>query len=100
IAKVYYRIHSCGNVWHKSCFLEARPGRRNGGAGAGVRRRPKQMKKIEGIIKPFKLHEVKDALNQIGLKGITVVEAKGFGRKKVRGGFKGGVNTSSTSCTR
>ena len=42
----------------------------------------KPMKKIEAIIKPFKLDEVKDALNQIGLKGITVLEAKGFGRQK------------------
>jgi nitrogen regulatory protein P-II 1 len=40
------------------------------------------MKKIEAIIKPFKLDEVKDALNQIGLKGITVLEARGFGRQK------------------
>ena len=40
------------------------------------------MKKIEAIIKPFKLDEVKDALNEIGLKGITVTEAKGFGRQK------------------
>jgi nitrogen regulatory protein P-II 1 len=40
------------------------------------------MKKIEAIIKPFKLDEVKDALHEIGLKGITVVEAKGFGRQK------------------
>jgi nitrogen regulatory protein P-II 1 len=40
------------------------------------------MKKIEAIIKPFKLDEVKDALNEIGIKGITVVEAKGFGRQK------------------
>jgi nitrogen regulatory protein P-II 1 len=40
------------------------------------------MKKIEAVIKPFKLDEVKDALNQIGLKGITVLEAKGFGRQK------------------
>jgi nitrogen regulatory protein P-II 1 len=40
------------------------------------------MKKIEAIIKPFKLDEVKDALNEVGLKGITVVEAKGFGRQK------------------
>jgi len=40
------------------------------------------MKKIEAIIKPFKLDEVKDALSEIGLKGITVVEAKGFGRQK------------------
>ncbi len=40
------------------------------------------MKKIEAIIKPFKLDEVKDALHEIGLKGITVIEAKGFGRQK------------------
>ncbi|MBM3478875.1 MAG: P-II family nitrogen regulator [Alphaproteobacteria bacterium] len=40
------------------------------------------MKKIEAIIKPFKLDEVKDALHEIGLKGITVAEAKGFGRQK------------------
>ena len=39
------------------------------------------MKKIEAIIKPFKLDEVKDALNEIDLKGITVTEAKGFGRQ-------------------
>ncbi len=40
------------------------------------------MKKIEAIIKPFKLDEVKEALNEVGLQGITVVEAKGFGRQK------------------
>ncbi len=40
------------------------------------------MKKIEAIIKPFKLDEVKDALHEVGLQGITVVEAKGFGRQK------------------
>ncbi len=40
------------------------------------------MKKIEAVIKPFKLDEVKDALTDIGLAGITVVEAKGFGRQK------------------
>ena len=40
------------------------------------------MKKIEAIIKPFKLDDVKEALNDIGLKGITVAEAKGFGRQK------------------
>ncbi len=53
-----------------------------GSTGVGVRGCLKQMKKIEAIIKPFKLDEVKDALNQIGLKGITVLEAKGFGRQK------------------
>ena len=40
------------------------------------------MKKIEAIIKPFKLDEVKEALQEIGLLGITVIEAKGFGRQK------------------
>lgn len=40
------------------------------------------MKKIEAIIKPFKLDEVKEALQEAGLQGITVVEAKGFGRQK------------------
>jgi nitrogen regulatory protein P-II 1 len=41
-----------------------------------------RMKKIEAVIKPFKLDEVKDALHEVGLQGITVVEAKGFGRQK------------------
>ena len=40
------------------------------------------MKMIEAIIKPFKLDEVKDALNEIGIEGITVSEVKGFGRQK------------------
>jgi len=40
------------------------------------------MKKIEAIIKPFKLDEVKEALNDLGIKGLTVTEAKGFGRQK------------------
>ena len=40
------------------------------------------MKKIEAVIKPFKLDEVKEALQQVGVQGITVIEAKGFGRQK------------------
>jgi nitrogen regulatory protein PII len=40
------------------------------------------MKKIEAIIKPFKLNEVKTALNDIGIQGMTVTEVKGFGRQK------------------
>ncbi|WP_182086992.1 P-II family nitrogen regulator [Aureimonas sp. ME7] len=40
------------------------------------------MKKVEAIIKPFKLDEVKEALQEAGLQGITVIEAKGFGRQK------------------
>jgi nitrogen regulatory protein P-II 1 len=41
-----------------------------------------KMKKIEAIIKPFKLDEVKDELNKVGVQGITVSEVKGFGRQK------------------
>jgi nitrogen regulatory protein P-II 1 len=44
--------------------------------------RESDMKKVEAIIKPFKLEEVKDALNEIGIQGITVSEVKGFGRQK------------------
>ena len=40
------------------------------------------MKKVEAIIKPFKLDEVKDKLNELGVQGITVTEVKGFGRQK------------------
>ncbi|MFN3370160.1 MAG: P-II family nitrogen regulator [Sphingomonadaceae bacterium] len=40
------------------------------------------MKKVEAVIKPFKLDEVKEALHEIGVSGITVTEAKGFGRQK------------------
>src|SRR3979409_2009769 len=43
---------------------------------------PVFMKKIEAIIKPFKLDEVKEALHEVGVSGITVTEAKGFGRQK------------------
>ena len=47
------------------------------GAGSGL-----AMKKIEAVIKPFKLDEVKDALQDIGVQGMTVLEAKGYGRQK------------------
>lgn len=40
------------------------------------------MKKIEAIIKPFKLEEIKEALNEIGIQGMTITEVKGFGRQK------------------
>ena len=40
------------------------------------------MKKIEAIVKPFKLDEIKDALNEIGVTGMTITEVKGFGRQK------------------
>jgi nitrogen regulatory protein P-II 1 len=47
-----------------------------------IRDREHEMKKVEAIIKPFKLDEVKEALQEVGLQGITVTEAKGFGRQK------------------
>ena len=45
-------------------------------------RRVEGMKKIEAIIKPFKLDDVKEALHEVGVQGMTVVEAKGFGRQR------------------
>lgn len=53
------------------------------------------MKKIEAIVQPFKLNDVKEALNEIGLRGMTVSEVKGFGRQKghkeiYRGAIHGG----------
>src|SRR6476659_11105056 len=56
---------------------------RRGGAGRGRKQRDHSgVKKIEAIIKPFKLDEVKEALHEVGVSGITVTEAKGFGRQK------------------
>jgi nitrogen regulatory protein PII len=50
--------------------------------GALVPKKYETMKKIEAIIKPFKLEEVKDALAEVGIEGMTVTEVKGFGRQK------------------
>jgi nitrogen regulatory protein P-II 1 len=50
--------------------------------GSAIAKRQHLMKKIEAIIKPFKLDDVKEALHELGLQGITVLEAKGFGRQK------------------
>jgi nitrogen regulatory protein P-II 1 len=55
--------------------LDLGPDNRSAGEGNAMR-------KIEAIIKPFKLDEVKEALQEVGLQGITVTEAKGFGRQK------------------
>jgi nitrogen regulatory protein P-II 1 len=67
-------------AWHGTCYR---------GVVVDVPKLPRwsggdreQMKKIEAIIKPFKLDEVKEALQEVGLQGITVTEAKGFGRQK------------------
>ena len=56
--------------------------RRRQGGGRRIWQTSEAMKKIEAIIKPFKLDEVKEALHEIGIKGLTVTEAKGFGRQK------------------
>jgi nitrogen regulatory protein P-II 1 len=63
----------------------AQAGLRTGGStgdGGAVTREESPMRKVEAIIKPFKLDEVKDALNAIGIQGMTVTEVKGFGRQK------------------
>ena len=61
--------------WHVRCKAVRGRGFNDDGAGTAV-------KKVEAIIKPFKLDEVKEALHEIGVSGITVTEAKGFGRQK------------------
>jgi nitrogen regulatory protein P-II 1 len=78
-------------LWHESCI---RTGSGSGAARGRLRLAIRahgetkgeqgeyNMKKIEAIIKPFKLDEVKEALQEMGLQGITVTEAKGFGRQK------------------
>lgn len=71
-------VHNCLFGWHNIGFP---------GSGARVKLPSSQsdrleMKKIEAIIKPFKLDEVKEALQEVGVQGITVTEAKGFGRQK------------------
>ena len=58
------------------------------------------MKKIEAIIKPFKLDEVKEALHEVGVSGITVTEAKGFGRQKGIPSCTAAPNMSWISCPR
>lgn len=52
------------------------------------------MKKIEAVIKPFKLEEVKDALNELNIEGMTVTEVKGFGRQKGHTEFYRGAEYS------
>ena len=58
------------------------------------------MKKIEAIIKPFKLDEVKEALQEVGLQGITVTEAKASAGKRAMPNSIAAPNTSSTACPR
>jgi nitrogen regulatory protein P-II 1 len=55
---------------------------RGGGPQSKTSREHARVKKIEAIIKPFKLDEVKEALQEVGIQGLSVIEAKGFGRQK------------------
>jgi nitrogen regulatory protein PII len=81
--KVLTEIHRRRSTNH---YRIIRPGPADflvGAAGLdGILEIPNPMKKIEAIIKPFKLEEVKDALAEIGVEGMTVSEVKGFGRQK------------------
>jgi nitrogen regulatory protein PII len=70
---------------HANCVITSRHFCREKGDGISIffsHRLLITMKKIEAIIKPFKLEEVKDALAEIGIEGMTVAEVKGFGRQK------------------
>ncbi len=77
-------------AWHGACklvvlFMPLTSLRQTGSlnlVGGPAKPGLMHMKKIEAVIKPFKLDEVKEALHEVGLQGITVVEAKGFGRQK------------------
>jgi nitrogen regulatory protein P-II 1 len=71
--------------WHDPCFAKGSdrgPVRPRAPLVGQREEAVKAMKKIEAIIKPFKLDEVKEALQEVGLKGMTVTEVKGFGRQK------------------
>ena len=67
------------SIWERAGVVRPGPGIRITGV---MKKGNNFMKKVEAIIKPFKLDEVKDKLNEIGIKGITVSEVKGFGRQK------------------
>src|SRR4051812_45879013 len=71
-------------TWHGRCFRPLRQLRKERSRGCHAPLKPNQenMKKIEAIIKPFKLEDVKEALHEIGIEGMTVTEVKGFGRQK------------------
>ena len=82
-----HRAPASGRIagWHDACkFPPTIPPRDDGPTNGRTpgQARCVEMKKIEAVIKPFKLDEVKEALHEVGLQGITVVEAKGFGRQK------------------
>ena len=67
---------------NQSCWRWTEKAFRSGSRKTSGARPANSMKKIEAIIKPFKLEEVKDALGEVGVEGMTVSEVKGFGRQK------------------
>src|SRR6266699_5894696 len=69
-------------LWHRHCLGQVACGTNPLNNQQRVGADKNSMKKIEAIIKPFKLEEVKDALSEIGIEGMTVSEVKGFGRQK------------------
>jgi nitrogen regulatory protein PII len=70
------------DFWHDSSFAESAEEVPAEDPPAAAFHHPNAMKKVEAIIKPFKLEDVKDALSEIGIEGMTVTEVKGFGRQK------------------
>jgi nitrogen regulatory protein P-II 1 len=76
------QVRGCGIKHHERACESALGTLIERGAEAFGEGSATDMKKIEAIIKPFKLDEVKEALHEVGVSGITVTEAKGFGRQK------------------
>ncbi len=70
------------NSSHRSIILWRFSGSQGYDGPKWTEKRGRHVKKIEAIIKPFKLDDVKDALHEVGVSGITVTEVKGFGRQK------------------
>src|ERR1700761_3475584 len=69
-------------AWRRQGRCVGSPSLRLGHIGHGPSQASRVMKKIEAVIKPFKLDEVKEALQELGVQGMTVLEAKGYGRQK------------------
>src|SRR5918912_1592906 len=75
-----YESACCGSL--STCLQRCAKALRAGCEGTAWRQAYRHMKKLEAIIKPFKLEEVKEALAELGIEGMTVTEVKGFGRQK------------------
>jgi nitrogen regulatory protein P-II 1 len=82
LPRITARIVGTANACRRACGLARCLQGARTGEGIHDSRGRIYVKKVEAIIKPFKLDEVKEALHEIGVSGITVTEAKGFGRQK------------------